>query len=102
MRAVGSARYSVPNRLIGNTVLISVLQNRVQVLEPFTGEIVADHALVAPGETSIVDEHYGGSRPDKPRPAPRAKTAEEKRFLAPGRGRGHVLDRSRGGRGRAP
>jgi hypothetical protein len=80
----GSARYSVPNRLIGNTVLISVLQNRVQVLEPFTGEIVADHALVAPGETSIVDGHYGSSRPDKPRRAPRAKTAEEKRFLALG------------------
>ena len=57
----GSARYSVPTRLIGNTVLISVLQNRVQVLEPFTGEIVADHALVAPGETSIVDEHYGST-----------------------------------------
>jgi hypothetical protein len=80
----GSARYSVPNRLIGNTVLISVLQNRVQILEPFTGEIVADHTLVAPGETSIVDEHYGSSRPDKPRRAPRPKTAEEKRFLALG------------------
>ena len=70
--------------MIGSTVLISVLQNRVQVLEPFTGEIVAGHALVAPGETSIVDEHYGSSRPDKPRRAPRAKTAEEKRFLALG------------------
>jgi hypothetical protein len=70
--------------LIGNTVFISVLQNRVQVLEPFTGEIVAEYLLVAPGETSIVDEHYGSSRPDKPRRAPRAKTQEEKRFLALG------------------
>ena len=68
----GSARYSVPNRLIGQTVLIAVAEGRVQVLEPFTGQIVAEHALVAPGETSIVDEHYGSARPDKPRRAPRA------------------------------
>ena len=70
----GSARYSVPNRLIGATVLLTVADGRVQVLEGFTGEIVAEHALVAPGETSIADEHYGSSRPDKPRRAPRAKT----------------------------
>jgi hypothetical protein len=70
--------------LIGNTVLISVLQNRVQVLEPFTGEIVADHALVAPGETSIVDEHYGSSRPDKPRPAPRRKPRRRSGSSPPG------------------
>jgi transposase len=80
----GSARYSVPNRLIGATALITVLDGRVQVLEPFTGEIVAEHTLVAPGETSIVDEHYGSRRPDKPRRAPRPRTATEKRFLALG------------------
>jgi hypothetical protein len=80
----GSARYSVPNRLIGAAVLITVAEGRVQILEPFTGEIVAEHALVAPGETSVVDEHHGSARPDKPRRAPRAKTAEEKRFLALG------------------
>jgi hypothetical protein len=80
----GSARYSVPNRLIGAVVLIAVAEGRVQVLEPFTGEIVAEHALVAPGEVSIIDEHYGSTRPDKPRRAPRARTAAEKRFLALG------------------
>jgi transposase len=80
----GSARYSVPNRLIGQTVLISVMDGRVRLLEPFTGEIVAEHALVAPGETSVVDAHYGSARPDKPRRAPRARTAEEKAFLALG------------------
>ena len=57
----GSARYSVPNRLIGTIVVITVPDGRVQVLESFTGEIVAEHPLVAPGETSIVDEHYGSS-----------------------------------------
>jgi hypothetical protein len=80
----GSARYSVPNRLIGQTVLIAVTEGRVQVLEPFTGQVVAEHALVAPGEVSIADEHYGSTRPDKPRRAPRAKTADETAFLALG------------------
>jgi hypothetical protein len=80
----GSARYSVPNRLIGTVVLIAVAEGRVQVLAPFTGEIVAEHVLVPPGEVSIVDEHYGSTRPDKPRRAPRAKTATEKQFLALG------------------
>jgi transposase len=80
----GSARYSVPNRLIGTTVLIVVNDGQVRVLEPFTGEVVAEHALVAPGETSIADEHYGSARPDKPRRAPRARTAVEAQFLALG------------------
>jgi transposase len=80
----GSARYSVPARLIGATVLIRVADGRVQVLEPFTGEIAAEHQLVAPGEVSITDEHYGSARPDRPRRAPRARTAEEKQFLSLG------------------
>jgi hypothetical protein len=80
----GSARYSVPSRLIGSTVLLRVTGKQVQVLEPFTGELVAGHALVAPGEVSIADEHYGSSRPDRPRRAPRARTAAEKQFLALG------------------
>ena len=80
----GSARYSVPNRLIGASVLITVADAHVQIVEGFTGEIVAEHALVAPGATSIVDEHYGSVRPDKPRRAPRARTAVEQQFLALG------------------
>lgn len=80
----GSARYSVPNRLIGATVTLTIAQGRVQVVERFSGEIVADHAVVAPGEVSILDEHYGSTRPDKPTRAPRAKTATEQRFLALG------------------
>jgi transposase len=80
----GSARYSVPSRLIGTTVLIRVAGGRVQVLEPFTGEVAAEHQLVAPGEVSVCDEHYGSSRPGKPRRAPRARTTAEKQFLALG------------------
>jgi transposase len=79
-----SARYSVPNRLIGSQVIITVVDGRVTVTESFTGEVVAEHALVAPGETSIRDEHYGFSRPDTPRRAPRARTETERQFLALG------------------
>ncbi len=79
-----SARYSVPARLIGSTVLLRVTDGQVQVLEPFTGEVVAAHALVAPGEASIADEHYGSARPDRPRRAPRPRTGAETQFLALG------------------
>ena len=80
----GSARYSVPNRLIGSSVVITVADGQVAISESFTGEVVAEHALVAPGETSICDEHYGSSRPDTPRRAARAKTPVEREFLAIG------------------
>jgi transposase len=80
----GSARYSVPSRLIGTTVLISVDGTRIRIAEPFTGAIAAEHSLVAPGEVSIVDEHYGSARPGRPRRAPRARTADEKQFLGLG------------------
>jgi transposase len=80
----GSARYSVPNQLIGTSVLITVTDQTVQIMQPVTGEIVAEHPVVAPGEVSVLDQHYGHHRPDKPRRAPRAKTLTEKRFLALG------------------
>src|SRR5690606_7697944 len=56
----GSARYSVPNRLIGTvvTVLVDERDRVLRVIEPVTGQIHAEHALVAPGETSVQDAHY--------------------------------------------
>jgi transposase len=79
---IGSARYSVPNRLIGRSVEVLAADGRVKILDG--DEIVADHALVAPGEASVLDDHYGGARPDRPRRAPRPTTAAEKAFLALG------------------
>lgn len=79
---IGSARYSVPMRLIGHTVEVLAADGRVKVLDG--DEIVADHALVAPGEASVLDDHYGGARPDRPRRAPRPSTAAERAFLALG------------------
>jgi hypothetical protein len=45
----GSARYSVPTRLIGATVAILIDHGALLVVEPGTGAIVAEHELVAPG-----------------------------------------------------
>jgi transposase len=82
----GSARYSVPNRLIGTTVtvLVDERDRLLRVIEPVTGELHAEHALVAPGEVSIVDAHYDRPRPDTPRRAARAQTPAERDFLALG------------------
>jgi hypothetical protein len=84
----GSARYSVPNRLIGATVTVLADDTVLTVVSPVTGEVLAEHALVAPGEVSIVDDHYGGPRSvdrgGRPNRAPRAKTPTEREFLALG------------------
>jgi transposase len=79
----GSARYSVPTRLIGHTVELRNTNGRLLVVETPTGEIVADHTLVAPGEASVADAHYGGARP-APRRAVRPRTVAEKAFCALG------------------
>ena len=79
----GSARYSVPVRLIGAEVRLRTGDGRLLVVMTGTGEVVAEHILVAPGEASVRDEHYGGPRP-APRRAVRPKTAAEKEFCALG------------------
>jgi hypothetical protein len=52
------------------------------VIEPLTGQVHAEHALVAPGEISIVDAHYDRPRPDTPSRAARPRTRAERAFLA--------------------
>jgi transposase len=79
----GSARYSVPVRLIGTEVRVRADDGRLLAIMTAAGEIVAEHMLVAPGEASVRDEHYGGPRP-APRRAVRPRTAAEKEFCALG------------------
>ncbi len=79
----GSARYSVPTRLIGQDVGLRTDDGRLLVILAGTGEVIAEHVLVAPGEASVRDEHYGGPRP-APRRAVRPKTAAEKQFCGLG------------------
>jgi transposase len=78
---IGSARYSVPTRHIAKTVEVRITDGTVQVL--LLDTVIAEHPVVSPGETSILDEHYGGPRP-APTRAPRPKTAAEKAFCALG------------------
>jgi hypothetical protein len=77
----GSARYSVPNALIGREVAVAVATGRLEIFD--AGVLVASHLVVAPGEVSLSDDHYGGPRP-LPRRAIRAKTVSEKAFLSLG------------------
>jgi hypothetical protein len=79
----GSARYSVPTRLIGEQVGLRTDDGRLLVIVTGTGQVAAEHMLVAPGEASVRDEHYGGPRP-APRRAVRPKTAAEKQFCSLG------------------
>ncbi len=77
----GSARYSVPNDHIGKEVSLRVRDGVITVV--FFGEIVAEHLVVSPGETSICDDHYGGARP-APQRSVRPKSAAEKAFCSLG------------------
>ena len=74
---VGSARYSVPTTAIGATVEVLAAHGRVRVLDPTTGDLLDEHTLVAPGEASIIDGHYGGPRPAPRRPV-RPRTPAER------------------------
>jgi hypothetical protein len=79
----GSARYSVPVRLIGTQVRLRTDDGRLLAIVDSAGEVVAEHTLVAPGEASVRDEHYGGPRA-APRRAARPKTTAEKEFCSLG------------------
>jgi len=81
---LGSARYSVPTTLVGATVAVVVDGPRVLVLDVGTGAVHAEHPLTAPGEASILDEHYGGPRPSVPERAIRPRTVAEKEFCSLG------------------
>jgi hypothetical protein len=73
----------VPVRLIGETVKLRTDDGRLLVIMTGTGQVVAEHVLVAPGGASVRDEHYGGPRP-APQRAVRPRTAAEKEFCALG------------------
>jgi hypothetical protein len=77
----GSARYSVPRELVSHKVEVIASDGHISV--EHDGRLVARHPLVAPGEVSLVDEHYGGPR-RSPARAVRARSSAEKQFLALG------------------
>src|SRR6266508_4293818 len=76
-----SARYSVPHRLVGQTVQVTATDRDVVIMHH--GVPVAQHALLAPGEASITDAHYPTPAPTGVR-ALRPRTPSEHAFLALG------------------
>jgi hypothetical protein len=64
--------------------LVDERDRLLRVIEPVTGEVLAEHGLVAPGETGIVDAHYDRPRPDTPRRGARPRTPVEREFLSLG------------------
>jgi transposase len=77
----GSARYSVPGAFIGKRV--ELLVEGPELLIRSGGAEVARHRLVAPGEMSLLDEHYGRP-PRSPVRALRPRTEAELAFLGLG------------------
>ena len=77
----GSARYSVPGTCIGRRVEIALEGGALLITD--RGTEVARHRLVGPGELSLQDAHYGGSR-TRPSRALRPRTPAEVAFLSLG------------------
>src|SRR5260221_1336366 len=94
----GSARYSVPVRLIGSKVQVRAGDGRLLAIVAATGEVVAEHCLVAAGEASVRDEPYRGPRPRTPRPAGRPETAAGKEVCSLGPGAPALPTRAPAGR----
>ena len=80
----GSARYSVPNRMLGQHVEVLAGRDGVTIAVPATGEVLATHPLMAPGEASVLDAHYGRPRPNAPARKITPRTAAEQAFCALG------------------
>jgi transposase len=80
----GSARYSVPNRMLGQRVEVLANATGVTILIPDTGEVLAEHPLMAPGASSVLDAHYGRPRPNAPARKVTPRTPAEQAFCALG------------------
>lgn len=80
---VASARYSVPFSLVAAQVEAVTYDGVVRIYRTDTAELVATHDQLAPGESSICDEHYPTPR-KPPSRGPRARTEVEHTFLALG------------------
>jgi hypothetical protein len=77
----GSARYSVPSELIAKRVEVTAAAREVVIHRD--DKEVCRHPLVAPGEVSISDDHYGQPA-GKPRRAIRPRSNVERAFVSLG------------------
>ena len=84
----GSARYSVPHKLVGERVWVRVDGDELVVVHqgPPGAREVARHALTTPGNPRIDPAHYPVRTTDPLNPRPRAVSPEETAFLGLGAG----------------
>jgi hypothetical protein len=82
----GSARYSVPNTYVGRTLELRVRDGVITIVSG--ADVIAEHLVVSPGESSVNDDHYGGSTTRTPtaRPAKEHRRAGLLRTRPGGRG----------------
>jgi hypothetical protein len=90
-----SARYSLPRSFVGKKVEVAVVDEEVVIA--YEGHEVERHPLMAPGESSIKDEHYPGSL--RPTPAPDSGKDRNRTDLHRPRSGRRDLPARRGGRG---
>jgi transposase len=76
---IGGARYSAPHCLVGRHVECVTFDDTVTIYDT-SGDVVAQHPQLPPGESSICDEHYPTPRA-LPSRRPVGRTDTEKVFL---------------------
>ena len=94
---VGGALYSVPSRSstsASGRAPTATSSSIVHVDAPDGPREVARHELTTPGRPSIRDEHYPPRPPGALERRPKARTTEERAFLAIGPGAGEWLTRA--------
>ena len=70
--------------MLGATVEVLASSDRITILTPATGEVLAEHPLMTPGEASVLDAHYGRPRPTSPARKVTPRSAAERAFCALG------------------
>jgi hypothetical protein len=78
----GSVRYLVPTRLLTQhvEVIVDAASTTLTVFRQGTGEVLAEHPVMAPGKVSVLDAHYGSARPARPARKIRPRSAAEREF----------------------
>ena len=70
--------------MLGHRVEVLAGSSGVTILVPATGEVLAEHPLMAPGGASVLDAHYGPPRPNTPARKVTPRTPAEQAFCALG------------------
>jgi hypothetical protein len=87
--SIGGAQYSVPHELIDQRVWVRSTSDELVVIHvdgPDGPREVARHPLTTPGRPSVQDEHYPPRPPGALERRPRARSEDERVFLALGAG----------------